>query len=135
MLSFWRRPLMINSIIRIRWAGITYRWVYHCLISFLTRRIIEISLFSHYIIYLSGLSSVLRLSLSYSCIDDLRTSVSFNFVFAETGTEFFFNSPFVISPFMKNLNTIIDRIRQGIIGYDSIIGGIFSLKLDLTYSF
>jgi hypothetical protein len=78
---------------------------------------------------------VLRLSLSYSGIDDLRSSIAVNLYFAEDGTEFFFNSPFVISQFMKNLDSIIDPITQEIIGYDSIISNLFTLEIDLSYSF
>lgn len=95
----------------------------------------DISFSSNYIINMSDLSSVLRLSLSYSGIDDLRSSIAVNLYFAEDGTEFFFNSPFVISQFMKNLDSIIDPITQEIIGYDSIISNLFTLEIDLSYSF
>ncbi len=95
----------------------------------------DINFSSNYIMNLSDFSSVLGLSISYSGIDDLRASIGFNFYFADEGTEFFFNNPYVVSQFLKNLNTILDPITQEITGYDMILSNIFTLNIELSYNF
>jgi hypothetical protein len=95
----------------------------------------DVGLSFNYIINASDASSVLRINLSYGGIKDLSVRFYSDISFAKEGTEFYYNSGYTRYLFIKNLDSNLDPITQEIIGYSGIIKNLFSIGIELGYSF